>query len=125
MRPRFLTALIICVTLMAQLVAPISAAGPMARMSSAVDAVQCEMHAHHAGAATDATQPPAGDEGKHDHASCVFCQLGASAPPGHEPAPVARLETLARRIVVVFASRTIATFYFNRNAPARAPPSLV
>jgi hypothetical protein len=125
MRPRLLAPLIVCVALLTQLFAPISVAGQMGRMSAAVGAPHCEMHALHAAPAAENGQPPAGNPTKHDHEACVFCRLGASAPTNFETPTVARRETLPTRIRAASAKCAIAAIYYNRNAPARAPPSLV
>lgn len=125
MKRRLLAPLILCVALLTQLVAPVSAAGQMARMGSAADGVECEMHAHHAGSKAAPVQAPAGRVAKHDHASCVFCQLGASASPAFE-APVSdRVNAPATSFIFTSFEREIRVFSFNRNAPARAPPSFV
>lgn len=125
MKRRLLAPLVLCVALLTQLLAPVSAAGQMARMGSDVDGVECEMHAHHAGSKAAPVQAPAGGAAQHDHASCVFCQLGASASPAFEAPAPDRVHAPAIRIVFTPFEREIRVFSFNRNAPARAPPSFV
>ena len=125
MRRRFLAPLLICVTLLAQLVAPIAAAGAMARMEGAEGAVACKMHAQHAAPSAESGAPAEKTNAGHDHASCVFCQLGVGAAPEIAPVVVSLRQSGLRAAVPLPAGGPAPESPYNRNAPARAPPSLV
>jgi len=128
MHRRLFATLMICVTLLAQLGAPI-AGGPAAKDGVFANAIQCKAHPVVAAPAGDgiATQRDSNKKAPatHDHASCSLCQPGASDQPIETGALPVRKVDLHWRIVLAEPDAPIVGFSFNRSASARAPPSHV
>lgn len=124
MRKSVIAALVICVSLLAQMAALVHVAAPVHDGSS--PGVAC----HTQIVVSQARQSAAGEQrggapAQNDHVSCPFCQAGF-APALDDPAgaPFQRI-AFSWRVASVAAPAPAKRFILNRAAPPRAPPSPV
>lgn len=121
---RLLAALLVCVVMTMQVGASVAGASGMWNGDA-----HCGARARLAGPDSNADRArDAGGGGvpaAHDHASCPFCQLGAGAAPADSPASAARLVGHFWRAVITKRDACAIPAVFDRNTPARAPPSHV
>jgi hypothetical protein len=123
MSRRVFASLIVCVALLTQIGASFWGAAA-ARDSH----IFC--HRQIAAAAADASLPGAGGApaqapAGHDHASCSLCQLGFAVIDSEPPFFAGRAIAHHFRVAFFEPGAPAPRFYFNLNAPARAPPFLV
>lgn len=143
MRQRLLALLIVCLTMLTQVGAPMAGVASTGSGSVAVG-VWCKAQAllakrwTHARsdqtvASQDATKKnfahdPASEDlpvSHQDHASCGFCGVSVDATPVGWIAPEARVVEIYQRLSFTHASESIAAFSLNRSAPARGPPDFI
>jgi hypothetical protein len=124
MHKRLLASLIVCVALLTQLGASLwGAAAARDGYAGCHKSVAIHKIAN-AGVLGD-TATPGEAPTPHDHASCFLCQLGFTAISSGAPLlPMARLQ-LYWRVAMDAPGGSPRPNVFNRNAPARAPPSLI
>jgi hypothetical protein len=125
MRRRLLASLIVCVALLTQIAASHWGATAMRdgypgchRQTVSIDDAQLL-----SGGEKSSSRLPVDQSTPHDHASCSLCQLGFSFIGVAAPAEHVRALALEWRIELPTTESAPHASAFNRNAPARAPPS--
>ena len=139
MRRRLLALLIVCVTMLTQIGAPMAGVASTGSGSVAVG-VWCKVHAllakrwTHARdeqtvAARRAGNPelPSEDlpDSHNDHASCAFCAASVDTTPIGWVAPEPRVVEIYEKLSFEHASDPVAAISLNRSAPARGPPAFI
>ncbi len=143
MRRKLLASLIVCVTMLTQVAAPMAGVASTGSGLVAMD-VWCKAQALLAqrwsqprsnlttrrpdgakrGFAKDLTSEEL-PVSQQDHASCGFCEASVDASPVGWAAPEARIVEIYEKLSFEHARETIAAIALNRSAPARGPPAFI
>ena len=143
MRRRLLALLIVCLTMLTQVGAPMAGVASTGSGSVAVG-VWCKAQALLAkrwnNTRTDQTVGTQGAQSgdpvqdlasedlpasHKDHASCGFCEVSVDATPVGWVAPEARVVEIYQRLSFTLTNEPTAEFAFNYAAPVRGPPSFI
>ena len=139
MRRRLLALLIVCVTMLTQIGAPMAGVASTGSGSVAIG-VWCKVHAllakrlsaHRPDEAARAQQAGQDDlasrdlpASHRDHASCSFCENAVDATPVGWVAPEARVVEIYEKLSFDHASQPVAAISLNLSAPARGPPAFI
>jgi len=139
MRRKLLALLIVCVTMLTQIGAPMAGVASTGSGSVAVG-VWCRVHSvlakrwtHPPLEQTTSTKTAGNKElpsedlpdSQKDHASCAFCAASVDAPPVGWIAPATRVVEVYEKLSFEHASDPVAAVSLNRSAPARGPPAFI
>ena len=139
MRQRLLALLIVCVTMLTQVGAPIAGVASTGSGSVAIS-VWCKAQAllakRWAHARPDQPAVTNGVDNKNiskedlpashrDYASCDFCEASVDATPVGWVAPEARVIEIYQKLSFDLSSEAVPAFAPNLSAPARGPPAFI
>jgi hypothetical protein len=144
MRRRLLALLIVCVTMLTQIAAPMAGVASTGSGSVAIG-VWCKAQAlltkrfsraQQSERATPAQSAAQDDLAKdsnsedlpsshRDHASCGFCEVSVDATPVGWVAPKARVVEIYEKLSFDLSGEVLQQFELNRSALARGPPAFI
>ncbi len=140
MRRRLLALLIVCVTMLTQIAAPMAGVASTGSGSVAIG-VWCRAQAlltkrwshtqqseRSTPAQNDLAKDIASDDlpaSPRDHASCGFCEASVDATPVGWVAPEARVVEIYEKLSFDLSGEVLQQFELNRSALARGPPAFI